>query len=265
MKQKIYQIDAFAGKVFTGNPAAVCPLEEWLTDETMQNIAMENNLAETAFYVKEGDEYAIRWFTPKAEVALCGHATMAAAYVLFNYENYMDNTVCFRSRENGCLLVRREGDLLIMNFPVDHLKECPVTADLTSCFNKQPIEAYKGKTDYLLIFSDEEVIAALQPDLKQIASLNARGVIASAKGKNTDFVSRFFAPGLGINEDPVTGSAHTTLAPYWAGKLNKISLNAIQLSERKGLIRCTLLDDRVEIAGQCTPYMVGELFLEEEE
>lgn len=263
MKQKIYQIDAFTGKVFAGNPAAVCPLEEWLPDEVMQNIAMENNLAETAFFRKEGEEYAIRWFTPKAEVALCGHATLAAAYVLFNYENYMDNTVCFHSKESGCLFVRREGDLLIMNFPADRLKEIPVTADLIACFNKKPIEAYKGKTDYLLIFPSEKDILLLHPDLESIARLDARGVIASAQGDQTDFVSRFFAPNVGVNEDPVTGSAHTTLTPYWAGRLNKLSLTAFQLSERKGLLKCNYIEDRVEIAGQCAPYLAGEIFLED--
>lgn len=263
MEQKIYHIDAFANKVFTGNPAAVCPLQEWLPDELLQQIAMENNLPETAFYLKNGDDYEIRWFSPKAEVDLCGHATLASAYVLFTYENYMDNVLTFQSRRRGPLTVRREGDLIILNFPTDFPSELLMTDELRECFATDPSAVYKGKTDYLYVYNKEEDIISIQPDFHKIAKLDVRGVIVTAPGKEVDFVSRFFAPGLGIDEDPVTGSAHTTLTPYWADKLNKNTLTALQLSDRKGLLKCKLMGDRVEIAGQCTPYMVGNIFLED--
>ncbi len=263
MTQKIYQIDAFANKVFSGNPAAVCPLEEWLDDKLMQQIAMENNLAETAFFVKQGDEYNIRWFTPTVEVDLCGHATLASAFVLFYYENYMDNTISFQSYRSGTLIVRREGELLILNFPTDILNRVDATPALLDAFNMKPLEIYRGKTDYLFIFQKEEDILGIQPCLDHITQLDGRGVIVSAQGKDVDFVSRFFAPQVGINEDPVTGSAHTTLTPYWAKRLGKNTLTAIQLSDRKGILKCEYLEDRVEIGGQCSPYLIGEILLDD--
>lgn len=200
MKIKLYQIDAFADKVFTGNPAAVCPLDKWIPDETMQNIAMENNLAETAFYVNENGKYHIRWFTPKVEVDLCGHATLATAYVLFNYENFKGNEISFNSK-SGILTVLKDGDLLTMDFPTDIMKEAELFPELTDGFNLKPIKAFKGKTDYMLIYESEDQVKKLMPNMTIVAKLPARGVIVTAPGNNVDFVSRFFAPQLNIPED----------------------------------------------------------------
>lgn len=258
---KIYQIDAFTQNVFSGNPAAVCPLEEWLADEIMQKIAAENNLAETAFYVKNGNKYELRWFTPTVEVDLCGHATLAAAYVLFNFENYNGNTITFYSPRSGDLTVTKEADLLSLNFPTDSLEPATLTDEITNAFNIKPQLAFKGKTDYLLLFNNETEILNLKPNFYKVAKIAARGIIVTAQGENSDFVSRFFAPQSGINEDPVTGSAHTTLIPYWAKELNKTKLSAIQLSERKGYLECELLEERVRISGYAKCYLIGELFL----
>ena len=214
MMNKIYQIDAFTDKLFSGNPAAVCPLTDWLDDDLMQNIASENNLAETAFYVKEGNQYSIRWFTPSTEVDLCGHATLAAAFVLFNYENHTGDTIHFFSPRSGSLTVSKTNKLLTLNFPSDIYKEVPVTENIIKGFNIKPQLAFKGKTDYVLIFESESEIKNSVPNLPEIAKLGGRGVIISSKGDKVDFVSRFFTPQAGIDEDPVTGSAHTTLTPF---------------------------------------------------
>lgn len=262
MKQKIYQIDAFTDKVFSGNPAAVCPLDKWLSDELLQQIAMENNLAETAFYVKQDNQFQIRWFTPTVEVDLCGHATLAAAFVLFNYENHPGNQINFYSTRSGQLTVSKQGQFLALNFPTDIIEHIDLFNELTDGFDIKPIDAFKGKTDYMLVFENESQIKKIIPDFAQITKLKARGVIITAKGDKVDFVSRFFAPQSGINEDPVTGSAHTTLIPYWAGKLDKNELTAIQLSERKGYLECKYLNDRVEISGQGKLYLIGEIYVE---
>ncbi|MDQ2720692.1 MAG: PhzF family phenazine biosynthesis protein [Bacteroidota bacterium] len=262
MKQKIYQIDAFTDKVFSGNPAAVCPLDAWLSDDILQKIAMENNLAETAFYVKQDNQYQIRWFTPAVEVDLCGHATLAAAFVLFNYENHNENIIHFRSLRSGTLIVTKVGELLTLNFPTDVFEEVEISEEIIAGFNISPKLAFKGKTDYMLIFDKEEEISKIIPSFDAILKLNARGVIITAKGDKVDFVSRFFCPQVGINEDPATGSAHTTLAPYWAKKLGKNDLTAIQLSARKGFLQCKYLNDRVEISGQGKLYLTGEIYLE---
>jgi PhzF family phenazine biosynthesis protein len=261
MQQKIYQVDAFADKVFSGNPAAVCPLPQWLDDETLRNIAQENNLSETAFYVKQDGQYEIRWFTPAVEVDLCGHATLAAAFVLFNYENHDGDTIDFYSPRSGKLTVGRQGSLLTLNFPTDTFAPVDLTDEITAGFNIRPKAACKGKTDFLVEFENEDEIRNLVPHLSAIAKLQARGVIVTAQGNQTDFVSRFFAPQVGINEDPVTGSAHTTLIPYWAKMLGKDSLTAIQLSERKGFLQCRYLGERVEIGGYGKLYLRGEIFL----
>ncbi|MEL1241775.1 PhzF family phenazine biosynthesis protein [Flavobacterium flavipallidum] len=261
---KIYQIDAFTKEVFSGNPAAVCPLEEWISSSIMQKIAAENNLAETAFYVKNGDMYEIRWFTPTVEVDLCGHATLAAAYVLFNFENHTDNLIQFYSERSGNLTVTKEGDLLSLNFPADEFEAIPLTPQITEGLNIKPIQAFKGKTDYMFLFEKEEEILNLTPNFEQLSKLAARGIIVTAKGETSDFVSRFFGPRSGINEDPVTGSAHTTLIPFWANELNKTKLSAIQLSERKGYLDCELLRDRVRISGYAICYMMGTIFTAKE-
>jgi len=262
MKLKIYQIDAFTDRIFSGNPAAVCPLEEWLSDNTLQSLALENNLAETAFYVKHEDYYEIRWFTPTIEVDLCGHATLATAFVLFHHEHHKGDRIRFQSSRSGLLTVTMEADLLTLNFPADTFREIELTNELRSCFDVVPTLACKGRTDYLLVFANEEEVRMLKPALSKISELEGRGVIVTAKGKDVDFVSRFFAPQSGIDEDPVTGSAHTTLTPYWAGVLNKKELTAMQLSQRGGHLRCHLRGERVEISGQCKLFMKGEIFLD---
>lgn len=261
MKQRIYQVDAFTDKVFSGNPAAVCPLNEWLSDDMMQKIAMENNLAETAFVVKAGDLYHIRWFTPAVEVDLCGHATLAAAFVIFNYENHKGDTIHLYSPRSGNLSVAKQGEFLTLNFPTDIFQPVSLSEELTDGFNLTPRLAFKGKTDYLLVFDNEEQIKNIVPKLDSISKINARGIIVTAKGNDVDFVSRFFAPQSGVNEDPVTGSAHTTLIPYWANILGKKELTAIQLSERKGYLKCRLQDDRVEISGQAKLYLIGDIYI----
>ncbi len=260
MELKIYQLDAFADKVFTGNPAAVCPLETWLPDDILQKIAMENNLAETAYYVKEKEGLRIRWFTPAVEVDLCGHATLASAVVLFNHEGYEGNQITFNSR-SGPLTVTKDSDLLTLNFPTDTISEIDLSPELTNPFDIKPVKALKGKTDYMLVFESESVIKKLQPDLRQIAKLKARGVIVTAKGDTVDFVSRFFGPQSGVDEDPVTGSAHTSLIPYWSKVLGKTEMNAIQCSSRGGKLKCKLKGDRVEISGQAKTYLIGKIFI----
>jgi len=259
---KLYQVDAFTNNVFSGNPAAICPLEQWLEESIMQKIAAENNLSETAFYVKNNNQYEIRWFTPKTEVDLCGHATLAAAFVLFNYENHNDSEIQFYSPRSGNLTVTKQGDYLSLNFPADEFEQIKLTDELTEGFDIKPQLAFKGRTDYMFVFNNEEEIIKIKPDLNIISKWKVRGVIVTAKGNKSDFVSRFFAPQSGIDEDPVTGSAHTTLIPYWAKELNKRELSAIQLSERKGYLKCKSLEQRVEISGQAKLYLKGELFLE---
>jgi predicted PhzF superfamily epimerase YddE/YHI9 len=257
----IYQVDAFTDKVFSGNPAAVCPLQQWLSEDIMQKIALENNLAETAFFVKNKNQYDIRWFTPTVEVDLCGHATLAAAYVLFQVLGISDQEITFHSHRSGPLHVKREADWLTLNFPTDTIGSVPLNNQLEACFDICPREAYRGKTDYLLVFDAEDDIRSLEPSLERISRLDARGVIVTAPGDEVDFVSRFFGPAVGVPEDPVTGSAHTSLLPYWAQRLGKNELSARQLSTRGGEIRCKYLGERVEIAGQGQLYLKGEIYL----
>jgi PhzF family phenazine biosynthesis protein len=261
MTQKLYQVDAFASELFAGNPAAVCPLTAWLDDRLMQRIAMENNLAETTFFVNRGAHFEIRWFTPMLEVDLCGHATLAAAFVLFNQEGFAGDKIQFQSHRSGPLAVTREGDQLVLDFPADPVKQIEIPPSAESCFGKVPLEVYRGKTDCLFVFGSEKEIRELNPDLSQIAKLKARGVIVTAKGDTVDFVSRFFAPQSGIDEDPVTGSAHTTLTPFWSSRLNKKKLTARQLSKRGGQLVCEHKGDRVMIAGSCCLYLSGEIKL----
>ena len=258
MNLKIYQLDAFTNKVFGGNPAAVVPLTKWISDELMQKIALENNLAETAFYVWEGDKYHIRWFTPTVEVDLCGHATLATAYQIFHYENYQKSIIEFNSR-SGILKVEKRDDLLELDFPMDKLSPSETPQALVEALGATPKETIKGLTDYMLVFDNEAQIKAFEPDFKKIASVKCRGIMVTAQGDEVDFVSRFFGPASGIDEDPVTGSAHTTLTPYWAKILNKTTLSAKQISSRGGDLMCTLVGDRVKIAGKVAPYLVGEI------
>ena len=260
MKIQIYQVDAFADKLFTGNPASVCPLDNWLPDDVLQNIALENNLSETAFFVRTENGFDIRWMTPKAEVDLCGHATLASAYVLFEQLNFKEKTISFHSK-SGLLTVEKNKEWLTLNFPVDKIKEIEITEDLIACFHKKPLEAFEGAFDIMLVFSKQEDIEKLEPDLSKISGLLNRGIIATAPGKKTDFVSRYFAPALGVNEDPATGSAHTSLTAYWSNKLNKKDLIAEQLSKRGGYFKCSLKSERVEISGKAVLYLVGEIII----
>ncbi len=261
MEIKIYQVDAFTDKVFSGNPAAVCPLEKWLPSVVMQNIAMENCLAETAFYVKEKEGLRIRWFTPTVEVDLCGHATLATAFVLFNYENFQGNKIVFNSH-SGPLTITKSGDTLTLNFPVDTLTEVKAIPELEEGLGIKSLKTIKGKTDYMLVYEYEEQIKNMNPDFKMIGIVKARGIIVTAKGNQVDFVSRFFGPQSGMDEDPVTGSAHTSLTPYWAKILNKTEFTALQLSQRQGELRCKLIGDRVEISGRARLFLVGKIFVD---
>ncbi|PVH24270.1 PhzF family phenazine biosynthesis protein [Sphingobacterium corticibacter] len=257
----IYQVDAFADKVFKGNAAAVCPLLYWLPDSQLLQIAAENNLSETAFYVPKDDGFEIRWFTPSAEVDLCGHATLAAAYVVSQFGNYHSDNIHFYSPRSGKLPVTIKQDRFVLNFPMDEFCEVDLTDEIIATTDRVPLLAFKGKTDYMLVYEDQSDIEHLQPNLGAISNLNARGIIVTAKGDSHDFVSRFFGPAVGVDEDPVTGSAHTTLAPYWAGILNKSELSAAQLSKRGGELTCQISGNRVELAGRAALYLKGEIYI----
>jgi PhzF family phenazine biosynthesis protein len=259
MKIPIYQVDAFSHQLFKGNPAAVCPLTEWLPDELMQNIAQENNLAETAFIVPTHADYEIRWFTPSVEVDLCGHATLASAHVVFHELGYSGDKIEFHSHRSGPLTVTKRGSELVLDFPCDTISQIEVEPIHSSGLSKAPSAVYKGKTDYLFVYDSEADIRALQPDFEALKIHPVRGIIVTAPGENVDFVSRFFGPACGVNEDPVTGSAHTTLTPYWSSVLGKTTLSALQLSQRTGSLTCTLNGDRVEIAGESVLYLRGEI------
>ena len=256
MKIKLFQVDAFTDHLFGGNPAAVCPLEKWLPEATMQYIAMENNLSETAFFTCEDGVYSIRWFTPAAEVNLCGHATLASAHVIYRHLNYSGERIIFESK-SGKLSVFLSGKQLILDFPADHPVKIEAPAKIIEALAAVPIETYKGRTDYLFSYASEDDIAAIKPDFRKLSGEGIRGIIVTAPGKSVDFVSRFFAPGVGIDEDPVTGSAHTTLIPYWSKRLGKTELNAIQTSKRRGILSCKLIGDRVEIGGQAVTFFEG--------
>ena len=259
MKIQIFQIDAFTDKVFGGNPAAVCPLEKWLKPELLQEIAAENNLPETAFFVKNPHGFDIRWFTPETEIDLCGHATLAAGHVLFNHCGYNENQIIFDSN-SGSLKVTKRNGLLCLDFPVNNPKKISLPAKLEAALGAKPVEVYKSR-DILAIFENENEIANIKPDLELLKQIDCMGVIVSAKGDNCDFVSRFFAPAVGINEDPVTGSAHTTLIPYWAEKLKKKKLHAFQISKRRGELFCEISGKRVLISGNAATYLIGEIYL----
>lgn len=256
MRIPIYHIDAFTDTVFGGNPAAVCPLEQWLPGKVMQGIAAENNLSETAFFVKKGEEYELRWFTPKTEIDLCGHATLASAFVIFNYLDPARAGVRFFSPRSGALTVSREQDLLTMDFPSQPAEACRPPADLAAGLGAEPLEVLQA-ADYLAVFGSEEDVAAIRPDMQRLARLDKRGVIVTARGNRVDFVSRFFAPGVGVDEDPVTGSSHCTLVPYWKGKLGKSTFHARQISARGGELFCEDCGSRVRISGRAVSYMQG--------
>jgi len=256
----LYQVDAFTDKLFGGNPAAVIPLDSWPGDQLMQSIAMENNLAETAFVVPEGNDFRIRWFTPSVEVNLCGHATLAAAYVMFHEMEYAAETIRFQSK-SGWLSVSRNGSWLTLDFPADKLSPLDITPAMQKCTTANILEAYQGRSDYMFVLADQKTVKESHFDLLAISALGYRGIIVTSEGKDVDFVSRFFAPAYGIPEDPVTGSAHTTLTPYWSNRLGKKELTAMQVSPRGGYLKCKLNGDRVLISGQVMVYMKGEIKL----
>ncbi len=257
MKIRLFQIDAFTDTLFKGNPAAVCPLDSWLDDATLQAIAAENNLSETAYFVKRSDHYKLRWFTPKAEVDLCGHATLASAHVILTFLDPESDAVQFQTK-SGELSVERRGELLAMTFPARPGAPCKAPESLVEALGMAPSECFLAR-DYLAVFASEASVKAIAPRMDKLAALDCLGVIVSAPGTQSDFVSRFFAPKVGIPEDPVTGSAHCTLIPYWAARLGKKKLHALQLSARGGELFCEHLDDKVGIAGRAVTYLEGTI------
>lgn len=256
MTYPIYTVDAFTDHVFGGNPAAVCPLTEWLPTATMQQLANENNLSETAFFVQRPDgDYDIRWFTPELEIDLAGHPTLATAYVLFNELGYSQDIIRFHSK-SGLLTVTKNGNLMEMNFPARMPVACEIPTHLLEGFSIQPKQVLRSR-DYFLIYESQEEIEKVMPDFVQLNQVETLGIIITAKGNTADFVSRFFVPNSVIGEDPVTGSAHATLIPYWARALGKTSMKAEQLSKRRGTLWCGIHGDRVTIAGKAVLYMKG--------
>jgi PhzF family phenazine biosynthesis protein len=257
MRLPIYQIDAFSARVFGGNPAAIVPLNSWLPAETMQAIAAENNLAETAFFVREGAHYGLRWFTPTVEMDLCGHATLASAHLLFAKLAHDGPQVDFMTR-SGKLSVTRDGDVLALELPARPPEPCARPASLDKALGKAP-EAVLGARDYLCVYEREADVRALAPNMEQVAALDRFAVIVTAPGESCDFVSRFFAPGAGVAEDPVTGSAHCTLIPYWSKRLAKTKMIARQLSARGGELFCEDRGERVVVAGKAVLYLEGAI------
>lgn len=258
-KLPLYQIDAFTDRVLAGNPAAICPLQDWLPDELMQRLANENNLSETAFLVKNGKQYGLRWFTPQQEVDLCGHATLAAAWLIFNELDTAAEQVVFDTR-SGVLTVTRDGQRLTMDFPVLDRQPCEAPTALVDGLDISPVATFVGM-DYMAVLESEAQLRALQPVFASLAKLDRRGIIVTAPGEECDLVSRFFAPAAGINEDPVTGSAHCMLTPYWAERLQNTQLHARQLSPRGGELWCELRNGRVFISGGACLYLRGEFRL----
>lgn len=258
MQLPIYQIDAFAGRVFAGNPAAVCPLPEWLPDATMQAIAAENNLSETAYFCRETDGYRIRWFTPAVEVDLCGHATLASGYLLLTRFLPAAESVDFLSR-SGPLSVTRGGDLFTLDFPAQPPEPAAMSDGLAEALGVPPSGCLRAGARVVAVYDSAAQIRALAPDMTAVARLAPGGLLVTARGDEHDFVSRFFAPSKGIPEDPVTGSAHTILTPFWAERLGKTTMRAAQLSARGGELECTLRGDRVAISGRAVLYMEGTI------
>jgi len=261
MKIPLYVIDAFTRRVFGGNPAAVCPLDAWLPDDVMQKIGQENNLSETAFFVRESEgTYGLRWFTPTIEVDLCGHATLASAFAIFNFIDPSAAAVTFKSR-SGPLRVARDGERLTLDLPARRPAPCDAPAGLLDGLGARPREVLRSSVDYLAVYDSEDEVRALRPDMSLLAALDSLGVIVTAPGRESDCASRYFAPGAGIPEDPVTGAAHCTLTPYWAEKLSKPQIHALQVSARGGELFCEDAGDRVKVSGYAVRYSEGFLYL----
>ena len=256
MRLELFQVDSFTNKIFEGNPAGVI-FSEFLPNEVMQKIALENNLSETAFVYEEGNDYRIKWFSPLMEIDLCGHATLAAAHIYFTEINRDADSITFISSKNGSLEVTRKNNYLYLNFPVDQYAPISIDDDLINMIGETPIEAFKGRDDIMCIFEDESIIYNIEPNKSLLKLFPVRGLIVSAKSLDYDFVSRCFFPITGVDEDPVTGSAHTTLTPYWTKQLEKNSLLAKQVSSRGGELKCVLEGDRVIIGGEAVTYLKG--------
>jgi len=258
----IYQVDAFAGELFKGNPAAVCPLEDYLPENTLQSIAQENNLSETAFFLKEGDGYGLRWFTPGSEVKLCGHATLATAHVLYSELGYQAPELTFQTL-SGKLFVRSTGsDQYQMNFPLAETEYCDPPKGLVEALGRTPVEVFRSGEDVYAVYDSQEVVESLDPDMFALRNLDTRGIGITAPGEEgLDFVSRFFAPRLGIPEDPVTGSAHCSIAPYWSEQLGKTEFRARQVSSRGGDLDLQITGDRLLISGQARTYLKGRIYI----
>jgi PhzF family phenazine biosynthesis protein len=260
MRIPLYQVDAFTSRLFGGNPAAVCPLSEWLPDATMQAIAAENNLAETAFFVPQGDRYLLRWFTPTVEVELCGHATLASGYVVTHILTPDRRSVSFDTLKAGPLEVTRDGELLALDFPAWPPETKPADPRVLTALGALPAQSFVARGRTLAVYDNAEEVAALRPDFAAMRRVAGANAIATAPGRDgVDFVSRYFAPTHGVDEDPVTGSAHCVLTPYWAARLGKTQLNARQISARGGELVCTLRGDRVTIAGRAVLYLEGAI------
>lgn len=255
----IYQVDAFSSSVFSGNPAAVCPLTEWLPDQQLQAIAAENNLSETAYFIRNGDGFHLRWFTPGCEVDLCGHATLASAYVLFNELKESGDLIRFHTK-SGELRVKRDGEMLALDFPARPPAPVAANPSLAAALGGNP-QAMLAARDYLVRYANAEEVRALKPDMQALMHIDRFAIIVTARGTDCDFVSRFFAPAKGVPEDPVTGSAHCTLIPYWAEQLGKTTLHARQIGPRGGELFCKLNGDRVEIAGRAALFLRGTIRL----
>ncbi|MCG8466600.1 MAG: PhzF family phenazine biosynthesis protein [Gemmatimonadetes bacterium] len=261
MKIPLYQLDAFSAKPFAGNPAAVCPLDEWLEDETLQRIAAENNLSETAFFVGRDDGYHLRWFTPAAEVDLCGHATLASAWVILNLLDGGEDEVSFETRSGELGVARGDDGFLVMDFPSKPAEPREAPRALIEGLGAEPVETLAADRDYLIVYETEDDVRKLKPDFLRLRGLDRLGIIVSAPGTGSDFVSRFFAPSVGVPEDPVTGSAHCTLVPFWADRLDRGDgwLEARQISARGGRLRCRDRGSRVTIGGQAALYLTGSI------
>ena len=261
MELDIYQVAAFTDARFGGNPAAVIPLGEWIDDDLMQKIAAENNLSETAFFVPVADsEWHIRWFTPTVEVPLCGHATLASAAVIRDKLSHPDWPITLQSA-SGPLVVDEDGDRFVLDLPSNPPRAAPLPEGLAEAMGAKVVESYTGRDIYLLILEDEQAVAGLAPDFARVAALTEHGVIASAPGDDVDFVSRFFAPAIGIDEDPVTGAAHCLMTPYWSARLQKSVLSATQISSRKGNLICEQRGDRVRLTGGAVFFLTGRVTL----
>lgn len=258
MKITLYQVDAFTEKLFGGNAAAVCPMEKWIDTDLMQKIALENNLSETAFFVPKGDLFELRWFTPKLEINLAGHPTLATAHVIFEHLGYKKEIINFKTVKSGMLTAEKKDGVIRLDFPGYDMEKITPPKSLLDGLGNAPQEVLLGR-DYFAVYKTEKEILALEPDFRELAKLDCLGIIVTAPGDKSDFVSRFFAPRAGINEDPVTGSAHTLLIPYWAKRLNKNKLHAYQVSERRGELFCEYHGERVIMGGRAVTFMQGEI------